>query len=128
MIRPGEISKISVSQGVRPQQIEKDYVITWVLWGIAQNDFLRENLVFKGGTCLRKIHFEDYRYSEDMDFTIMEDSITNDAIFIQFNNIFRLIAKESRLKLSIDDDSIETHELTGSIKFYIDYIGPGWKR
>ena len=63
MIQPREISKISNKVGVRPQQIEKDYVITWILWGISQNTFLKENLVFKGGTCIKKIHIADYRYS-----------------------------------------------------------------
>jgi predicted nucleotidyltransferase component of viral defense system len=30
---------------------------------------LRSQLVFKGGTCLRKCWFSDYRFSEDLDFT-----------------------------------------------------------
>lgn len=66
MIKPGEIDKIAIEKGVRAKQIEKDYVISWVLWGIAKNKFFNNNLVFKGGTCLKKMYFEDYRYSEDM--------------------------------------------------------------
>jgi hypothetical protein len=28
--------------------------------------------VFKGGTCLKKCYFETYRFSEDLDFTLLE--------------------------------------------------------
>ena len=40
MIKPGEIDKTAIEKGVRAKQIEKDYVISWVLWGIARNKFL----------------------------------------------------------------------------------------
>jgi predicted nucleotidyltransferase component of viral defense system len=32
-------------------------------------DVLRDTLVFKGGTALKKCYFGDYRFSEDLDFT-----------------------------------------------------------
>jgi len=57
MIQPGEIQSIAGKQGVRDTQIEKDYVISWVIYGISSNVFLKENLVFKGGTVLKKIFF-----------------------------------------------------------------------
>ena len=40
MIKAGEIDKIAIKAGVRATQIQKDYVISWILWGIAQNGFL----------------------------------------------------------------------------------------
>jgi uncharacterized protein len=55
---------------VRDQQIEKDYVLSWILQGIAENESLAKALVFKGGTVLKKAYFKDYRFSEDLDFTI----------------------------------------------------------
>jgi predicted nucleotidyltransferase component of viral defense system len=30
---------------------------------------LKETLIFKGGTCSKKCWFEEYRFSEDLDFT-----------------------------------------------------------
>ncbi|MDA3911904.1 MAG: nucleotidyl transferase AbiEii/AbiGii toxin family protein [Bacteroidales bacterium] len=80
MIKPGEIDKIAIAKGVRAKQIEKDYVISWILWGIAQNKLLNNKIVFKGGTCLKKMHFVDYRYSEDMDFTLRDDSVSDEDI------------------------------------------------
>jgi hypothetical protein len=34
---------------------------------------LGDLLVFKGGTALRKVYFADWRYSEDLDFTVKHD-------------------------------------------------------
>lgn len=49
--------------------LERDYLLSWILAGIAQVEELKETLVFKGGTCLKKCYFKDYRFSEDLDFT-----------------------------------------------------------
>jgi predicted nucleotidyltransferase component of viral defense system len=127
MIKPGEIDKIAVAQSVRATQIQKDYVISWILWGISQNDFLKENMVFKGGTCLKKIHFDDYRFSEDMDFTLLNDEVSNDEIIENFNATFKEVLQASRIPLSIADGSFDIHKDSGSIKFKIDYEGPHGK-
>jgi predicted nucleotidyltransferase component of viral defense system len=52
MIKPGEIQKQATIDKVRDGQIEKDYVISWILFGISQNKFLQTQLIFKGGTVL----------------------------------------------------------------------------
>lgn len=49
--------------------LERDYVLSWILAGISQSQPLREGLVFKGGTALKKCYFGDYRFSEDLDFS-----------------------------------------------------------
>jgi len=68
MIKPGEIQQIARVVGVRDQQIEKDYILSWILFGIAKHEQLSKAIVFKGGTVLKKVYFEDYRFSEDLDF------------------------------------------------------------
>ena len=54
--------------GFAPRLIEKDYFCTLLL------DYLSTavggELVFKGGTCLTKVHSELYRLSEDLDYAI----------------------------------------------------------
>lgn len=122
MIKPGEIDKIAIEKGVRAKQIEKDYVISWILWGIARNDFLNTNLVFKGGTCLKKMHFSDYRYSEDMDFTLRDDSVSDEDILENFRSVFAKVYEESRIKAEIIEDTIDNHESSGSLKFKMYYI------
>jgi predicted nucleotidyltransferase component of viral defense system len=52
--------------------IEKDYVLGWLLAGIAHHPALARTWVFKGGTCLRKCYYETFRFSEDLDFTIVD--------------------------------------------------------
>lgn len=55
---------------LRPDVIEKDYVLGWVLAAIAVHPEAGVRWVFKGGTCLKKCYFETYRFSEDLDFTL----------------------------------------------------------
>jgi len=126
MIKPKEISRKANSEGVRQQQVEKDYIISWIIWGIYNNDLLKEVLIFKGGTCIKKIHIEDYRYSEDLDFTLnpeMEDEVSDENIFDAFNTIFNEIKEAANITLSIPEDSKEVHE-SGGTKFFIKYVGP----
>ncbi len=50
----------------------KDYAISWILYGVWTTG-LWENLVLKGGTCLRKAYFPNYRLSIDIDYTTVAD-------------------------------------------------------
>lgn len=121
MIRPKEIQNKARESGVRDQQIEKDYILSWILQGIAQHEELSKAIVFKGGTVLKKVYFEDYRFSEDLDFTLLEDSITNEQILEWFEEVFEYIKEEANIPLEIIDNN--KHE-DGGINFYISYVGP----
>jgi predicted nucleotidyltransferase component of viral defense system len=59
--------------GLTEEVVEKDYVLGWLLWGIGVHPALRDAWVFKGGTCLKKCFVETYRFSEDLDFTVLDD-------------------------------------------------------
>jgi len=51
-------------------QIEQDLILERLLIELYQDSYIRERLVFKGGTALNKLFCEKaYRYSEDLDFT-----------------------------------------------------------
>jgi predicted nucleotidyltransferase component of viral defense system len=63
MIHPKEINKYAGLNHVSDRQIEKDYILTWVLYGISQHTVLKKAMAFKGGTVLKKVYFEDYRFS-----------------------------------------------------------------
>lgn len=134
MIKPGEIQQKARGVGVRDQQIEKDYILSWILFGIAKHEQLSKAIVFKGGTVLRKVYFEDYRFSEVLDFTLLNSDAstssaqaTNEQIFSWFKAVFEFIREEANIPLEIIDpdsnrDRLE-HEDAGS-NFYISYIGP----
>ncbi len=121
MIKPGEIQNIARVVAVRDQQIEKDYILSWILQGIAGQEQLSTTIVFKGETVLRKVYFEDYRFSEDLDFTLLDNAISNKQIFEWFYEVFEYIQDEANIPLEIIDNN--EHE-DGGINFYISYVGP----
>jgi hypothetical protein len=121
MIKPGELQNKALEVGVRDQQIEKDYILSWILQGIAQHEQLSTSIVFKGGTVLKKVYFDDYRFSEDLDYTLPDNEITNEQIFGWFIEVFEYIQDEANIPLEIIDDN--EHE-DGGINFYISYVGP----
>ncbi len=53
--------------------LERDYCLAWFLVALARTP-LRDGLVFKGGTALKRCWFGDYRFSEDLDFTLARET------------------------------------------------------
>jgi predicted nucleotidyltransferase component of viral defense system len=121
MIEQKEINKIATKNRVSDRQIEKDYVLSWLLFAISKNKILCNALVFKGGTLLKKAYFEDYRFSEDLDFTLIDETLSNEQILQEFNNLFEFIKEEANIDMRIDPKKWTIHE-SGSPQFYIDYV------
>jgi len=63
------LEEARMRSGIPWEVLERDYILSWILAGIYQVPALRDTLVFKGGTALKKCYFGDYRFSEDLDFT-----------------------------------------------------------
>jgi predicted nucleotidyltransferase component of viral defense system len=120
MIRPAEIQQKARKEGVRDTQIEKDYLLSWILTGIAHSEFLFDILAFKGGTVLKKFYFENYRHSEDLDFTLLDSAKSNEEIKAAFEDSFDFVKDEANISLSIGE--FGEHE-TGNINFFISYNG-----
>lgn len=74
MILQKEIASIAERAGVTKAVIDKDWVLGHFLAAMYSVPDIGENLVFKGGTCLRKCWFPDYRFSEDLDFTVRSEN------------------------------------------------------
>ncbi len=128
MIKPREIQQKARAVGVRDQQIEKDYVLSWILFGISQHEELSKSIVFKGGTVLKKFYFENYRFSEDLDFTFLENDAStisaqasNEQVFEWFNQTFEFIKEKANIPLEIIDNN---EHKDGGINFYISFTGP----
>lgn len=131
MIRGREIQEKARAAGVRDQQIEKDYVLSWILQGIARHARLSKAIAFKGGTVLKKVYFADYRFSEDLDFTLLDESATKEQIFEWFGEVFERVKEEANIPLAVIADEeraapAEANEEGGGdgINFYIGYTGP----
>jgi len=71
MITHQEIKNLITEWGIQESIIEKDYVIGWILWGIGSDPELSAHWAFKGGTSLKKCYIETWRFSEDLDFTVI---------------------------------------------------------
>jgi predicted nucleotidyltransferase component of viral defense system len=61
------INLTAARTGFAPRLVEKDYFCTILLETLSAAD---PSLVFKGGTCIAKVHADFYRLSEDLDFSI----------------------------------------------------------
>lgn len=98
MIPKADILERAQLERLQPTTIEKDYVLGWVLYGIAQDELLSQ-WVFKGGTCLKKCCFETYRFSEDLDFTIpAEQRLDASAIRDGLERVSRWVEAEAGIE------------------------------
>lgn len=68
---------------LRPEVVEKDYVLGWILAALGSASF-REQWIFKGGTCIKKCFSETYRFSEDLDFSLRADAAYTDSDLLDF--------------------------------------------
>ena len=121
MIKPGEIQQKARKLAVRDQQIEKDYILSWILFGISKNEQLSKTLAFKGGTVLKKAYFEDYRFSEDLDFTMLDHETDYKTVIGWFKKTFEFIKEEANIPLEFNTEEIREEE---NINFHIGYVGP----
>lgn len=77
MISPQELRKAARERRLPLDLVEKDYVLGWILFGIASSP-ISKHVAFKGGTALSKIYFPgQWRLSEDLDFTLIDDTDLN---------------------------------------------------
>jgi predicted nucleotidyltransferase component of viral defense system len=106
MIFEGEIRRNAAKQKVDPMVIDLDYSLGWFLLGLSRNDDLSTALRFKGGSCLRKCYFPDYRFSEDLDFT-MEILLSASELETHIQEIARWITKQDGPNFQIDPIRIE---------------------
>jgi predicted nucleotidyltransferase component of viral defense system len=125
MIEQKKISQISNKtqlgggKKVPESVIERDYCLSWFLFGLAQLEF-KNKIIFKGGTALRRCHYEDYRFSEDLDFSLTED-FPQALILSEFSKIFAWVKDESGIAFEhIRQEPASENTYT----FYISYIGP----
>jgi len=72
---------------------EKDYMLALVLQLMSRSP-LGEKLVFKGGTCLHHCYLEQQRFSEDLDFSAGQQSISFDEVREIFTMVDYLTVKK----------------------------------
>ena len=94
------------------------YSLSWFIAALCRANDLENKLCFKGGTCLRKCYFSDYRFSEDLDFTALVvpgsdqllDWIERAMLWAEKNGGPDYQAGQPRLEVVRDDYGEETYQ------------------
>lgn len=104
MIPVAEVRALRAEWSLRDDIIEKDYALGWLLAAIGADEELSTTWVFKGGTSLRKCYYETYRFSEDLDFTVINGGPEEpDALVPIFGRIGAWLADEVGIEIELDD-------------------------
>ena len=125
MIGRADLNERVQEWGLREDVVEKDYVIGWLLWGIGSDPRLSATWAFKGGTCLKKCYMETYRFSEDLDFTILPGGPSRpDEILGILSDVNRRINDESGIVLDAREPIVRLRPNGSSLEGRVYYIGP----
>ena len=125
MISHEDIKDLVSEWRLREDIIEKDYVIGWVLWGIGSDPDIGDKWAFKGGTCIKKCYIETYRFSEDLDFTVLPDGpIKPEELLPILNGILKRVTEESGIDFSVATPRLKERESPLSVEGRIYYRGP----
>ena len=100
--------------------LEKDYCLSWFLVGMSTTP-LKDILAFKGGTAIKKCYIPDYRFSEDLDFTLREETAL-ETIKSHLDEAFSRTEEASGIKIRFSRYDRHSHE--NSHTFYLAYEGP----
>lgn len=107
-------------QRISEAVLERDYCLAWLLVGLAGSP-LRNRLAFKGGTALKRCYFEDYRFSQDLDFTLVEE-LSFDTIRQELEPLFAWVQRATGIEFRYEREDRDGHH--NSHTFYISYEGP----
>lgn len=132
MISKQEIMAYAQKLKLSPNIIEKDYVLNWILAGISNFEPFKRTWLFKGGTCLKKCFFKDYRFSEDLDFTLTNQlHISHEFLTDAFYKIAAWVQEMSGLEIPqelIRFDIYNNARGNLSVEGSIRYRGPMQRR
>ena len=111
--------------GLREDVVEKDYVLGWLLWGISADSELGASWVFKGGTCLKKCYIETYRFSEDLDFTVLPGGpVQSDEVGPAIVRVLERVTEESGIDFSVAEPRFRSRQAERSTEGRVYYRGP----
>lgn len=122
MISKDELMRLAGTQKINPSSLGKDYALGWILFGISKSS-AADRLVFKGGTALSKIYFpEDWRLSEDLDFTVADAKNNFRSIMNALeNDVPKIVQKENQMTVVLKD---RPHTNIGYLQSRFQYTGP----
>jgi len=132
VISEAEIRRVAAHKKVDPMIIDLDYSLGWFLHGLITVSKWNQSCIFKGGTCLRKCYFPDYRFSEDLDFTMIQlitldglgKWITQTAEWITDQQGPNFLIQPTRLEIVNDEYGNETYQARIYYRGPLEWGGP----
>lgn len=100
--------------------LERDYCLAWFLVGLSRTRLCNQ-LIFKGGTALKRCYFADYRFSEDLDFSLA-GAIFFETIVTELEDVYAAVKKDSGISFGFS--RLDRAEHLNSYTFYLSYEGP----
>ncbi|HHP7236390.1 MAG TPA: nucleotidyl transferase AbiEii/AbiGii toxin family protein [Desulfobacterales bacterium] len=100
--------------------LERDYCLAWFLVGLSRSSF-RDIFAFKGGTALKRCYMGDYRFSDDLDFTLVRTT-SFEKILAELEMISAEVHKASGIVIRYSREDRKSHQ--NSYTFYLAYEGP----
>ncbi len=104
MILLSEINSVSQRFKVPAETIEKDYVIGWILKCLAKSA-AKKDFIFYGGTAIKKIYFEDHRFSEDIDL-LSDMNFSSNELVNNLIHLFKFAKEKINLSLGINPNKV----------------------
>jgi len=83
MILQKEVRDLAQKWEVPSSTVDKDWVLGHWLNALYKEESCQQEWIFKGGTCLKKCYYADYRFSEDLDFTHLNPDFVLDSHFLE---------------------------------------------
>ncbi len=128
MIGKQELLERAGEWNLRPEVVEKDYVLGWLLAAASQHAVVRDYWILKGGTCVKKCFFETYRFSEDLDYSLLPAAPYDAAsIASTLRELAESTSNLSGIRFSADQFTIkERKDKFGRVTFEgrVGYQGP----
>jgi len=96
-----------------------------LLWGISSNPAFSASWAFKGGTCLKKCYLETYRFSEDLDFTVLPRGLIKpEEIISNFQDVFKRVYDQIGVDFRERPPIIRQRPNGNSVEGRVYYRGP----
>jgi predicted nucleotidyltransferase component of viral defense system len=115
VITDSEIEEKAKEFGIKPADVEKDYVYGWVLNELYTKSALGNVLILKGGNGLRKTYLPNTRFSKDLDFS---SSLGMDQQFLEqeLRKICGLVEGQTEVRFSKDRTVVKNKDLPSDIQ------------
>jgi predicted nucleotidyltransferase component of viral defense system len=124
MISLREVQRLAFEERMPEQAIERDYVLTWVLSEIARHPTLGTQAMLKGGTAIKKLYLPDWRYSEDLDFTLRTPWET-EPLVTALDEVNTACTRSAGFEVAVaSQEPRRQADRLRSLTVYLAYLGP----